>query len=53
MKPKDKKDQQLQAAFADSHLYVKDKRDGRKMRKFWKKERSKYLRREGKKEIDE
>ncbi len=52
MKPKNKKDQRLQKEFAEAHLYAGDEREARKNRSFWKKARNKYLRREGKKDID-
>lgn len=48
MKPKDRKDQKLQTQFKDAHLYAGDERQARKNRSFWKKTRSRYLRREGK-----
>lgn len=53
MKPKNKKDQKLQTNFAEAHLYAGDDREARKNRSFWKKARSKYLRREGKEEIND
>ncbi len=52
MRPKDKKDQKLQDEFKNAHLYAGDERETRKNRSFWKKARSKYLRRKGKKDID-
>lgn len=52
MKPKDRKDQKLQKNFDEAHLYAGDDREARKNRSYWKKARSKYLRREGKKDID-
>ena len=48
MKPKDKKDQQLQKEFNEAHLYAMTDREARQNRKFWKKKRSKYLRQQGK-----
>ncbi len=48
MKPRDKKDQQLQKEFNEAHLYAMTDREARQNRKFWKKKRSKYLRQQGK-----
>jgi hypothetical protein len=47
-KPKDKKDKWIKHNFANPHETADDDEEEREVRRFWKRERAKYLRRKDK-----